>query len=350
MSELGPESVPLPAREPEPRPVASESATVAAESATDVVTAGVAETGADAEAVAETSAETDTSAEAETSADLAADEAATAAGTVAAAEAVAASSVLPLVGHWPVVPGGLRDTVRQELIARQLDEQIAARYPVGQRLRILDAGMGQGTQALRLARAGHTVTGLESDPELLTAARESLATEPAGIRERVRLIQGDGRETGVHFLPGSFDVVLCHGVLMYADAPDALLAGLARMLAPGGLLSLVVRNAEALAMRPGLAGDWAGALGAFESDVYADRGGAKVRADRLDALTSTLAGIAAPLHAWYGVLVFTDGLPADEGLPAADELERLLTAEDRAGRTDPYRRIAGLLHLCGVRG
>ncbi|GAA3396446.1 methyltransferase domain-containing protein [Streptomyces roseoviridis] len=258
--------------------------------------------------------------------------------------------MLPAVGQGPVVPGGLRDTVRQELIARQLDEQIAGRYPVGQRLRILDAGMGQGTQALRLARAGHTVTGLEADPELLKAARDSLATEPAGIRERVRLIEGDGRETGVHFLPGSFDIVLCHGVLMYADEPDALLAGLARMLAPGGLLSLVVRNAEALAMRPGLAGDWSGALSAFDSDVYEDGAGAKVRADRLDALTSTLAGIAAPLHAWYGVRVFTDGIPGDLGLPAADELERLLAAEDRAGRTDPYRRIAGLLHLCGVRG
>ncbi|MFF8292014.1 class I SAM-dependent methyltransferase [Streptomyces sp. NPDC016309] len=246
--------------------------------------------------------------------------------------------------------GGLRNTVRQELVARQLDEQIAARYPVGQRLRILDVGMGQGTQALRLARAGHTLTGLESDPEMLKAAREALASEPAGIRERVRLIEGDGRETGVHFLPGSFDVVLCHGVLMYVEEPDAMLAGLARMLAPGGLLSLLVRNADALAMRPGLAGDWPGTLAAFESDAYVNRLGLPVRADRLETLTATLAGIAAPLQAWYGVRVFTDNVPNEEGLPAAEELERLLAAEDRAGRTDPYRRVAALLHLCGVRG
>nr|WP_302852290.1 class I SAM-dependent methyltransferase [Streptomyces sp. TRM64462] len=246
--------------------------------------------------------------------------------------------------------GGLRNTVRQELVARQLDEQIAARYPVGQRLRILDVGMGQGTQALRLARAGHTVTGLESDPDMLKAAREALASEPAGIRERFRLIEGDGRETGVHFLPGSFDVVLCHGVLMYVEDPDALLAGLARMLAPGGLLSLVVRNADALAMRPGLAGDWSGALAAYESDRCTSRLGLPVRADRLDTLTATLAGIAAPLQAWYGVRVFTDNVPSDVGLPPAEELDRLLAAEDRAGRTDPYRRVAALLHLCGVRG
>lgn len=221
---------------------------------------------------------------------------------------------------------------------------------MGQRLRVLDVGMGQGTQALRLARAGHSVTGLESDAEMLRTARESLAGEPEGIRERVRLIEGDGRDTGVHFLPGSFDVVLCHGVLMYVPEPDPLLAGLARMLAPGGLLSLLVRNAGALAMRPGTAGDFSAALAAFDTDTYTNRLGLDVRADRLEVLRATLAGIAAPLHAWYGVRVFTDNVGNEAELPGPEELERVFAAEDRAGRTDPYRGVAALLHLCGVRG
>lgn len=233
-------------------------------------------------------------------------------------------------------------------MARQLDEQIAGRFPVGQRLRVLDVGMGQGTQALRLARAGHQVTGVEQDATMVAAAREALAGEPEGIRERVRIVQGDGRDTGVHFLPGSFDVVLCHGVLMYVEEPDAMLAGVARMLAPGGLLSLLVRNADALAMWPGLYGDWAGALEAFDTVSYTNRLGLEVRADRLETLTATLAGIAAPLQAWYGVRVFTD-TAADDTEPPAD-VETLLAVEERAGRTDPYRRVAALLHLCGVRG
>ncbi|MFE9447805.1 class I SAM-dependent methyltransferase [Streptomyces sp. NPDC006739] len=234
------------------------------------------------------------------------------------------------------------------MVARQLDEQIAGRFPVGQRLRVLDVGMGQGTQALRLARAGHQVTGVEQDVTMIAAARRALSAEPEGIRERVRLVQGDGRDTGVHFLPGSFDVVLCHGVLMYVEEPDPLLAGLARMLAPGGLLSLLVRNGDALAMRPGLAGDWAGALAAFDTTAYHNRLGLDVRADRLDTLTATLAGIGAPLHAWYGVRLFTDTAADDAEIP--DGLETLLAAEERAGRTDPYRAVAALLHLCGVRG
>ncbi|MFF3510674.1 class I SAM-dependent methyltransferase [Streptomyces sp. NPDC002573] len=233
-------------------------------------------------------------------------------------------------------------------MARQLDEQIAGRFPVGQRLRVLDVGMGQGTQALRLARAGHRVTGLEQNPTMIEVARRALSGEPEGIRERMRIIEGDGRDTGVHFLPGSFDVVLCHGVLMYVDEPDPLLAGLARMLAPGGLLSLLVRNGDALALRPGLSGDWDTALASFDTTAYTNRLGLAVRADRLATLTATLAGIGAPLHTWYGVRVFTDTAPDDAPVP--EDVERLLAAEERAGRTDPYRGVAALLHLCGVRG
>ncbi|MDG9728781.1 MULTISPECIES: class I SAM-dependent methyltransferase [unclassified Streptomyces] len=233
-------------------------------------------------------------------------------------------------------------------MARQLDEQVAGRFPVGKRLRVLDVGMGQGTQALRLARAGHQVTGLERDATMIAAARDALAGQPEGIRERMRIIEGDGRDTGVHFLPGSFDVVLCHGVLMYVEEPDPLLAGLARMLAPGGLLSLLVRNGDALAMRPALHGGWAGALAAFDTTIYRNHLGLDVRADRLAPLTAKLASIGAPLHTWYGVRVFTDAAPDDAPVP--DDLELLLAAEMRAGRTDPYRGVAALLHLCGVRG
>ncbi|MFF5156920.1 class I SAM-dependent methyltransferase [Streptomyces sp. NPDC000348] len=222
-------------------------------------------------------------------------------------------------------------------MARQLEEQIVGRFPVGRRLRVLDVGMGRGTQALRLARAGHQVTGVEQDATMIAAAREAFAGEPEGIRERMRIIVGHAGDTGVHFLPGSFDVVLCHGVLMDVEEPDALLAGVARMLAPGGLLSLLVRNGDAPAMRSGLRGDWAGALAAF---CPASHG--------LERLTSTLAGIGAPLHTWYGVRVFTDTAADDTAVPG--DLDALLAVEDRAGRTDPYRGVAALLHLCGVRG
>jgi SAM-dependent methyltransferase len=260
------------------------------------------------------------------------------------------------VGAWLAGLGGLRNTVRQELVARQLDEQIAACFPdpdgaaAGRRLRVLDIGPGQGTQALRLARLGHLVTGLESDPAMLAVLRQAVAAEPPDVRQRFVALRGDGRETGRHFGPACFDVVLCHGVLMYLDDPEPLLAALARVLAKGGLLSVLVRNGDALAMRPGRSGDWAGALAAFDGDGYTNRLGLATRADRRERLAATLQGIGVPARAWYGVRVFTDtATDRDRGPRDPHELALLLDAEERAGRTDPYRGVAALLHLCGVR-
>lgn len=205
---------------------------------------------------------------------------------------------------------------------------------------MLDVGPGRGEQTLRLARAGHQVTGFGSDPDLLALAEKALAEEPETVRRLVCLLPGDSRETGAHFSPGTFDVVLCHRDLMEADEPGKLLAGLARVLAVRGLMSVIVRNDAALAMHAARAGDWDAALAALD---YPERVG---RAFGREALATTMAGIGTPLRQWYGVQVF--GQEAADAESAADR--RMLAAEERACRTDPYRSVAAMLHLCGIRG
>ena len=125
--------------------------------------------------------------------------------------------------------------------------------------RVLDIGCGQGTQALRLARRGHIVAGLDSSAQLLDDFRAALAAEPAEVGGRVRLVQGEAGAVADLFAPSSFEVVLCQGVLMYFPDPGPLLDAIAQVVAPGGIVSLLVRNGDALAMRPGLLGDWDGA-------------------------------------------------------------------------------------------
>ncbi|MEU9126725.1 methyltransferase domain-containing protein [Kitasatospora sp. NPDC048540] len=228
-------------------------------------------------------------------------------------------------------------------MARQLAEQLAGRTG----LRVLDVGCGQGTQARRLARAGHTVTALDPDPVNLGVAQAALAAESEEVRARVQLHTGDGHHCGRWFGPRSFDVVLCHDVLRNLSDPDPMLASLARVLAPGGVLSLLVRNADALAMRPGLAGDWRTALNSFDSVRYTDRVGLSARADRLADLSLTLTEISVPLRAWYGVRVFTDNTPDHAAPVDGRQLAQLIDAEERAGRQDPYRQVAALLHVFG---
>ena len=247
--------------------------------------------------------------------------------------------------EWRSRLGTLRQVVRQEVVARQLAECLPDLPP----RRVLDIGCGQGTQALLLARRGHIVAGLDSSAQLLDDFRAALATEPAEVGDRVRLVQGEAEAIAGLFAPSSFDVVLCQGVLMYFPDPDPLLDAIAQVVVPGGIVSLLVRNGDALAMRPGLLGDWDGVGKAFDGLAYRNRIGVDARADRLEDLTAALARRRLTVSRWYGVRVFTDAAPSGAPLPDDATLDAILRFEEQAGRTDPYRHVAALLHLIAVR-
>jgi S-adenosylmethionine-dependent methyltransferase len=247
--------------------------------------------------------------------------------------------------QWRAHLGTLRQVVRQEVVARQLTAHLPDLPP----RRVLDIGCGQGTQSVLLARRGHVVTGLDASAQLLDDFRSALAAEPAEVADRVHLVQGEAGAAAGLFSPSSFDAVLCQGVLMYFPDPGPLLDAIAQVVAPGGIVSLLVRNGDALAMRPGLLGDWNSVGDAFDGASYLNRIGVHARADRLEELTTALTLRHISVSQWYGVRVFTDIVPSDAPLPDAATLNAILRFEEQAGRTDPYRHIAALLHLIAVR-
>lgn len=247
--------------------------------------------------------------------------------------------------QWRARLGTLRQVVRQEVVARQ----VAAHLPDLPPRRVLDVGCGQGTQALVLARRGHFVTGLDSSAQLLDDFRTALAAEPAEVGDRVQLVQGKAEAIAGLFAPSSFEAVLCQGVLMYFPDPDPLLDAIGQVVAVGGVVSLLVRNGDALAMRPGLLGDWDSVGKAFDGGSYRNRIGVDARADRLEDLTAALARRQMSVSQWYGVRVFTDTAASGAALPDGATLDAILRFEERAGRTDPYRHVAALLHLIAVR-
>jgi S-adenosylmethionine-dependent methyltransferase len=234
----------------------------------------------------------------------------------------------------------LRGAVRAELVARQLDGHLPGTG------RVADVGGGAGRQAIRLARLGYEVTLLDPSEEMLTRAREAVRAEPPPVQERVTLLRATGEEAPQVVEAGAFRVVLCHAVLPYVEDPEPLLRSVSVLAAPGGVVSVLAKNAGALAMRPALEGRFADAVAAFEAD--ADRGGLGVptRAHALDLLVDVLAKHGIELEAWYGIRVFTDHLGP---VPPGDDFARVLEAERRAGERDPYRSVARLLHLVGRR-
>ena len=118
---------------------------------------------------------------------------------------------------WLAGLGLVRDAVRQELVHRQL---VAHLPQVEGPLRVLDAGCGQGTQAIALARLGHDVVGLDLSGKLLDEARRGAAEEPASVPRRLCFVSGDLLALGDEHA-ASYDVVCCHGVAMYLPSLDA---------------------------------------------------------------------------------------------------------------------------------
>ena len=96
--------------------------------------------------------------------------------------------------------------------------------------RVLDAGCGTGRVAIELARRGHQVWGVDSDPRMLTSAKAKapeicwLEADLADLPDAV---------------PPSFDLVLLAGNVMIFLQPGTeqqVLDALAERLTPGGLL------------------------------------------------------------------------------------------------------------------
>lgn len=256
------------------------------------------------------------------------------------------TSFLAGVDQWVGGLGRLRDVVRQQVLAAQLADVLAERGL--SESRVLDVGCGQGTQAMLLARAGHEVTGLDISADLLARFQSALSAEPADVAARVRLIQGPG-EAAADLVAGPFDLILCHGVLPYLDDLAPMLGPLTRLAAPKAVLSLLVRNGYATAMRDGLRGRWSQALAAFDDRDYVNRLGLAAHAHTPEELDRVTAPDGWHRYEWYGVRVFTDHRD-DEAPPPAEVLSTLLAAEREAGRRDPYRQVAALLHVVYTRG
>lgn len=104
--------------------------------------------------------------------------------------------------------------------------------------RVLELGCGAGTYVRYLCQLGHRAIGVDyAVPSLVRA----VARDPG---HSGKYVAADGYE--LPFREGSFDLVLCIGVLQALGEPERFLREVARALKPGGLLVVEALNAAAL--------------------------------------------------------------------------------------------------------
>src|SRR5437764_6922204 len=134
----------------------------------------------------------------------------------------------PFVDHYDL----LRGLVRYELAARQLDHHLPP--PPG---RIIDVGGGAGHQAMRLAERGYQVVLADPSEEMLRRASDRLATLEPAAGERIELVQADAQGCLELYPGGSFDAVLCQGVVMYLPSTEPVVRVLASLVRLDGIVS-----------------------------------------------------------------------------------------------------------------
>ena len=102
--------------------------------------------------------------------------------------------------------------------------------------RVLDVGCGAGTDLIRFARGGATVTGVDVSASAIALARENFAQH--GLEADLR--EADGER--LPFPDETFDLVYAHGVVQYTPNDRALVEECRRVLRPGGEAVFQVYN------------------------------------------------------------------------------------------------------------
>ena len=166
-------------------------------------------------------------------------------------------------------------------------------------LSILDFGSGEGVTADHYA-ADNSLTAVEPSEEMLANAWKD--------HEYTQIV-GDVSALS-RFDDNSFDFIICHNVLEYIDDKRTVIRELARVLKPGGRISIVKHN----------------------------------RAGRVMQMAVLLDGRLKPVDS-YGIRTFWDLQQNQEKHDQEEWQEKMAQLETRVSQMDEYRQIAFFHHL-----
>lgn len=104
---------------------------------------------------------------------------------------------------------------------------------------ILDLGCGGGVLTEQLVRLGRQVVAADQSADMLEFSRTRLQPYDAS---RYQLVQTECEK--LDFADASFDLVACIGVFGYIDDVERAIAEIRRVLKPGGILVMSIRNID----------------------------------------------------------------------------------------------------------
>jgi S-adenosylmethionine-dependent methyltransferase len=233
--------------------------------------------------------------------------------------------------------GSAKGEIRLAIVWQHLMQtlpQLTAEKP----LRILDAGCGFGQLAMRLAQLGHEMVLSDLSEKMLNGAEHVFADQlPQAkvefIHAPVQTLSGK--------ISGQFDLVLFHAVLEWLAEPQQTLQQLLQLIKPGGHLSLLFYNRDALIFRNLMRGNWR----KVESGEYQGEEGSLTPYHPL-----SLQEVEGWLQAWKmqilshtGVRVIYDYM--DKQLRDSRPVDEVVRMELQYACQEPYLHLGRYLHV-----
>src|SRR3954447_4293038 len=249
-----------------------------------------------------------------------------------------------------------RSEARTAVVWSALREVLEAR---GAPASVVDIGGGTGGFAVRVAELGHRVVVIDPSPDALAAlARRA---DESGVADLVTGRQGDlddlldlvpeagsptDTPTDTPTGPGpGFDVALSHGVLEIVDDPAGALDALARVLRPGGTLSLLVSQRHAAVVARAMAGHFQQARTLLDSDGV----GGPNRRFTADEVTGALDRAGFETQTMHAVRVFVDLVPGALVDLEPGAAQALVDLEREVASRPEYLALATQIHTLAAR-
>lgn len=204
-------------------------------------------------------------------------------------------------------------------------------------LEIWDAGCGQGQISEWLAEAGHRLTLCDLSSRMLDKARERFAS--AGLDAEFHHQSAQSLASQLD----QFDLVLCHAVVEWLAEPLPTLHTITDKVRPGGYLSLLFYNRNAMVYSNVLKGGWR--LQPILDDSYIGKGhkltppNPQYPHELIAALQA--AGFEVQIHT--GIRVFHDYL--SHQVRDNTDMTTLFELEKRYCRMPTYRDMGRYVHL-----
>jgi S-adenosylmethionine-dependent methyltransferase len=209
---------------------------------------------------------------------------------------------------------------------------------------VLDIGGGTGGLAVRVGGLGHRVTVVDPSPDALAALDRRAREHDVAVTGR----QGDLSSLLDVVAPDSADVVLCHGVLEVVDDAAAALATLARVVRPGGVLSLLAAQRHAAVVARAMAGHFQQALALLDAGPTERAAAPTGRTGRRfthEELISLVVDAGFDVDEVHAIRVFTDLVPGSllDLEPGASTA--LVELEQAVAARPEYLPLATQIHL-----